>query len=108
MKKKSAPGWPSSDSSRDPQREVVYEPEYLRASEQLSHRILRATEALQQVESFLSRRPELGLALRSYSPSEFGTWITKPLDGVRIRVLYHYDERTVTMLDAWLIRDSPF
>jgi hypothetical protein len=87
MKKKSAPGWPSSDSSRDPQREVAYEPEYLRASDQISRRILRAAEALQQVEAFLSRHPELGLALRGYSPSEFATWITKPLGDVRIRVL---------------------
>lgn len=110
MKKKSAPGRPSSGSAHEPQRlrAIAYEPEYLEARSRIERDVPRAEEALEAVESFLSRRAEMGLAIRGYDPNEFATWLTKPLGKTRIRVLYHYDDSTVTLIEAWLVRASPF
>lgn len=54
---------------------------------------------------FVSRRPEMGLAVRGL-PAEFGSWVTKPLPSRnRVQVIYHYDQDKVTLLDARLIPD---
>lgn len=46
----------------------------------------------------------MGMAVRGYPREEFASWLSKPLPAKgRVRVLYRYDDVSVTMLDAWLI-----
>jgi hypothetical protein len=108
MKKKSVPAWPSSVSSHEPEllREIVREPEFEESTRSIFKSIRRADEILEGLEIFLSRRAEMGMAVRGY-PQEFASWLSKPIPGMgRVRVIYHHDDRAVTMLDAWLIPDQ--
>ncbi len=47
----------------------------------------------------------MGLAVEGL-PEEFASWVSKPVNGKRIRVVYRYDDKTVTLLDAWTIQDT--
>jgi hypothetical protein len=108
MKKKSAQAWQSSVSSHEPEllREVVREPEFEEATRILFKSVRRADEVLEGLEIFLSRRAEMGMAVRGY-PEQFASWLSKPIPGMgRVRVVYHHDARAVTMLDAWLIPEK--
>jgi hypothetical protein len=85
----------------------VHEPEYVEAVSRFFQTIRRADEILEGLEYFLSRRAEMGMAVRGYPPGQFASWLSKPISGKgRIRVLYRYDEASVVMLDAWEIPAS--
>lgn len=63
----------------------------------------RADEVLEGLELFVSRRAEMGMAVRGY-PAEFASWLSKLLpDGQRVRVVYRYDTEEVHLIDAWTI-----
>ena len=70
--------------------------------------VRRADDVLEGLHIFLSRRAELGMAIRGYPASEFASWISKPIPQGRVRVIYRYDDQSVNMLDAWLVSDRPF
>lgn len=63
---------------------------------------------LEGLHTFISRRAELGMAVRGYPASEFGSWISKPIPQGRLRVIYRYDDESVNMLDAWLVLSTRF
>ena len=82
-------------------------PEYQKAIDRIFHDVRRADEVLEGLEYFLSRRAEMGMAVRGYPPEEYASWLSKSLPGKgRVRVLYRYDDVSVVMLDAWLIPES--
>jgi hypothetical protein len=97
-----------SDSSHEPDllREIIHEPEFDEATRQIFSSIKRADEVLEGLEFFLGRRAEMGMAVPRYDPAQFGSWLSRPIPGKgRVRVIYHYNESAVTMLDAWVIPD---
>ncbi len=68
----------------------MHEPEYLKAIEEVFQTVQRADEVLYGLESFISRRAEVGMACVGYPP-EFGTWLSTLLpNDCRVRVLYTY------------------
>jgi hypothetical protein len=88
-------------------REIVHEPEYTQAVTRLFQSLRRADEILDGLEFFVSRRAELGMAVRGYPSDEFASWLSKPVPGKgRVRVLYHYGPETVTMLSAWIVPEE--
>lgn len=90
-----------SDSSHEPDllREIIHEPEYQEATRRIFSSIRRADEVLEGLEFFLGRRAEMGMAVPRYDPAQFASWLSKPIGGKgRVRVVYHYDETSVTML----------
>lgn len=85
----------------------MHAPEYEEAVDRIFHDIRRADEVLEGLEYFVSRRAEMGMAVRGYPPDEFASWLSKSLSGKgRIRVIYRYDDVSVTMLDARLVPES--
>jgi len=109
MKKKSGPGSRSSDISQEPERlrRVIRTPPYEEAIRKIVPSVARAAEVLMGLEDFVSRRPELGMAVRGYPSDQFASWLSKPLPGQgRIRVTYHFDAVVVTLLDAWIVPEQ--
>jgi hypothetical protein len=90
------------------QRTIVHEARYDRATELVFLGARRADDALEGLEFFVSRRPEMGMAIRDFDPSEFASWVTKPLPEGRVRVIYGYDAQKVILLDAWLVPEGQF
>jgi len=88
-------------------REIVYEPEFDEALGLIFSSIRRADEVLEGLTFFLSRRAELGLAVRGL-PLNHASWLSQLLpDRSRVRVLYEYTNDEVVMLDAWLVPFVP-
>ncbi|HSG38973.1 MAG TPA: hypothetical protein VLE27_04995 [Thermoanaerobaculia bacterium] len=97
---------PSNDSSHEPElfRELVHEPEYVDALEKIFKDIRRADDVMEGLETFVSRRAEMGMAYERY-PADFATWLSKRTPQGRVRVLYKYNDRSVHLLLAWIIPD---
>jgi hypothetical protein len=97
-----------TESEPPAQRTLVHEAKYDRSIEVVFLGAKRADDALEGLELFVSRRPEMGMAIRNYDPSEFASWITKPLPEGRVRVIYRYDAQQVILLDAWIVPEGQF
>jgi hypothetical protein len=81
---------PSSGIAHEPEhlRTLVHEPEYSAAIQGIFHSVQRADEVLAGLELFVSRRAEMGMAVRGY-PQGYASWLSTRLpDGKRVRVVY--------------------
>jgi hypothetical protein len=96
---------PSNATAHEPAhlRTLVYEPEYTAAIQTIFKTVRRADEVLSGLELFISRRAEMGLAIKGYPADEFATWLSRLLPNGRVRVLYRYDSKEVHLIDAWMI-----
>lgn len=59
----------------------MHAPEYQKAIDRIFHDVRRADEILEGLEYFLSRRAEMGMAVRGYPPGEYASWLSKFLPG---------------------------
>lgn len=95
---------PSRGSSHEPEhnRTLVHEPEYALATEEIFRTVQRADEVLSGLEFFVSRRAEIGMAVRDRAG--IASWLSQLLpDGQRVRVLYAFSAHSVHLLDAWTV-----
>jgi hypothetical protein len=98
-----------SDISHEPEilRTIVHDEGYVEAVGKIFSSVARADAILEGLEFFISRRADLGMAVKGYPEKEFASWVSKRIPGKgRIRVVYRYDDKTVHMLSAWLIPDE--
>jgi len=87
----------------DAHRELVHEQLYYESVEQIfSGNVPRADEALRGLETWISRRPELCMAVHGREANRFGQWLSKriPPSGFRVQVVFEFDENTVWLLGA--------
>lgn len=106
MKNGKGPTPPPNDSEREPSpRKLSRHPEYERTLDEIFETFSQARSVMAGLEDFVRSRPEMGMAVEGLS-EEFASWISKPVQGRRVRVVYQYDEDSVTLLDAWTIRDT--
>lgn len=87
-------------------RTLVHEPEYEQAVERIYRDIRRADSILAGLEAWVSRRAEICYAVVGYPPEEFASWVSKRTREGRVRVIFHYTNEVVTLIDARLIPDN--